>query len=108
MNFIKRYSQHIIIILLALFLLKNCQSCSKQRQLDYTIYNYEMVLDSMQFLNDKYMLENKDLRDSIGLYKLEVKMLNDKVDILKGSNKHYQQTNRILVNTNKNLSNKEE
>jgi hypothetical protein len=107
MSFIKKYSQYIIIILLALFLLKNCQSCNKQRQLDYTIYNYEIVLDSMQFLNDKYMLENRDLRDSIGLYKLEVKMLNDKVDILKGSNKHYQQTNRILVNTNKNLSNKE-
>ena len=34
-------------------------------------------------------------------------ILNDKIDILKGSNKHYQQTNRILINTNRNLSNKE-
>ena len=107
MSFIKKYSQYIILILLVLLFFKNCQSCSKQRQLDYNTYNYELILDSMQFLNDQYMLKNKDLRDSIGLYKLEIDMLNDKVKILQGSNKHYQQTNRILINTNKELLNKE-
>lgn len=108
MNFIKKYYQYIIIILLSLFLLKNCQSCNKQRQLDYTIYNYEVVLDSMQSLNDQYILENRNLMDSIGMYRLEISMLKDKVEILQGSNKHYQQTNKILINTNRNLSNKEE
>ena len=41
------------------------------------------------------------------MYRIEIEQLNDKIDILKGSNKHYQQTNRILINTNRNLSNKE-
>lgn len=106
-DFINKYSNIILIVLVCLFLLKNCQSCNKQRVIEFNKYNYELVVDSLNNINNQYKIQNQLLKDSIGMYRIEIEQLNDKIDILKGSNKHYQHTNRILVNTNKNLSNKE-
>lgn len=106
-NFIDKYYNIIICILIGLFLLKNCQSCSKQRTIEYNQYNYELKLDSLKEINNYYQLQNNILKDSIGKYKIYVEQLNDKIEILKSSNKHYQSTNKILINTNSNLSNKE-
>ena len=106
-DFIKKYYKIIICVLLGILLLKNCQTCSKQRTIEYNQYNYEMCLDSLSNINDYYKLEISNLKDSISKYKIQVESLNEKVEMLKNSNKYYQQTNRILVNTNSNLSNKE-
>lgn len=106
-DFINRHSNIILIILISLFLLKNCQSCNRQRTIEFNKYNYELVTDSLKYINNQYKIQNQLLKDSIGMYRIEIEQLNDKIDILKGSNKHYQQTNRILINTNRNLSNKE-
>ena len=106
-EFIHRYYNTIICFLLCIFLLKSCQSCNRQKTIEYNQYNYELELDSISNLNDYYKSEIMALQDSISKYKIHVEQLNDKIDILKSSNNHFQRTNRILINTNSNLSNKE-
>jgi FtsZ-binding cell division protein ZapB len=104
----KKYINWIVVILFCLWGLKSCQTCSKQRQLDYNSVKYEKTIDSLNYeihtLNDLI----KSQKDSLSIYQIQIDNLNEKNQILNNVNKHFQNTNKVLINTNKNLSNKEE
>lgn len=104
----KKYINWVVIILFCLWGLKSCQSCSRQRQLDYNVSKYENVIDSLNYEIDKLYDSVKIQKDSLSIYKIQLDNMNEKNQILNNVNKHFQNTNKVLINTNKNLSNKEE
>ena len=104
----KKNVGRIVVIVLILFLFKSCQSCSRKRQLDYVTYQTEQKIDSLTGIIDscKYVISHQ--QDSINRYKFEVSVMQDNNDMLKGMNKHFQNANKTLIDTNKKLTNKEE
>ena len=106
-TFLSKYYMIIIYILLALFFFKSCQACSKDRLLEFKEIEYEQYKDSITKCNNKLIVENNSLKDSLITYNLYIIELQDKINILKGSNQYFQNTNKILINTNSILTNKE-
>ena len=107
-TFYKKHVNRIIVVIFILFLFKSCQSCSRKRQLEYTSYQTEQKIDSLNGVIDscKYVISHQ--QDSINRYKFEISVIQDNNDMLKGMNKHFQNANKTLIDTNKKLTNKEE
>ena len=118
----KRYVNWVVIGLSLLFLVKSCQSGSRQRQIEWHKTQYEAKIDSLCGVIDSCQMHIDKQRDSIniykvdlrgevmypGIYKVEVGMMKDNNEVLKGMNRHFQSTNKSLIDTNKKLTNKEE
>ena len=103
----KRYVNWVVIGLSLLFLVKSCQSSSRQRQIGWYKTQYEAKIDSLCGVIDSCQIHIDKQRDSINIYKVEVGMMRDNNEVLKGMNRHFQTTNKSLIDTNKKLTNKE-
>lgn len=103
----KRYVNWVVIGLSLLFLVKSCQSGSRQRQIEWHKTQYEAKIDSLCGVIDSCQMHIDKQRDSINIYKVEVGMMKDNNEVLKGMNRHFQTTNKSLIDTNKKLTNKE-
>lgn len=112
---IKKYSTHIITILIVLLLLKSCKSCSTEKRYEYNIkQNTELycnkidsiktIADSMQLVIDNKSTLNKQLSDSINTLKYENSLLKTAVDDAKKDKEYYRKQNRNLANMAENLS----
>lgn len=103
-----KYIHWIVIVLFVLLCFKGCQSCSRNRKVEYNKTQYEYVVDSLTntigFKNDTIHI----LNDSIAMYKYKLGLVEDNNKMLKESNKHYRNANTKLADANKNLSNKKE
>lgn len=100
----KKYTNWVVIVLVCLLGLKSCQSCTRERRLEFNESKYECVIDSLNHTisNYKDWMRSKD--DSIRMYQMEVKNLQDNNASLRSINKHFQSTNKTLISTNKELT----
>lgn len=109
-----KYKNYIVIALLVLLGLKSCQSCSRNRTIEFNNIKHTELVDS---LKNELVLADKEidsLRYDIKIYKGindlyvdEISRLNNTIDQYKEDNRHYRNTNRVLVNTNNQIINKE-
>ena len=97
-----KYTNWIIIILVVLFGLKSCQSCSRKNQILYYQKQNTALCDSV---NKDANLYSKRI-DSL-VYELEKQkdkniQLQREINLLNETNKYYKQSNRKLIdNLNK-------
>lgn len=106
-NWIKDHYQLIISCLLLVIMLKGCTSCNVERKYEYTITQYEQIIDSMQIAIDERMMDTKDLCDTIHNLRKENTVLKDVIKDLKEDKNYYRRTNRDLVNVTEALSKKD-
>ena len=99
-----KYTKWIVIVLLCLLTFKSCQSCSRNRTMQFNDIQYTEQIDSLNVVIDSLEMRNDLLSDSINHYKLEVKSLNKLIDKYEKDNNHYKSMNKSLINTNKELS----
>jgi hypothetical protein len=107
-EFYKKYKNWFVVILFFLFGLKSCQSCSRQRSIEYNKIKYEHVIDSLQVLIESKNDTITSQQNNLKIYKVNLGLVEDSNKALRESNKRFQSTNRVLVYVNKNLSNKTE
>lgn len=99
-----KYTKWIIVILLCLLTFKSCQSCSRNRTMQFNDLQYTEYIDSLNTVIDSLEMRNDSLLDSVNQYKIEVKNLNKLIDRYEKDNNHYKSMNKSLINTNKELS----
>ena len=110
-----KYINWIVVILLLLFTLKGCQSCSRNRVIEYNQNQYEQsesvlndYIDSMEMVIQCQNYRIDSLNTVIVNKDFQLNILNNELGELKESVKHYRNTNTTLVNTNRELTNKTE
>lgn len=112
---INKYSTYIVTGLIALLLLKSCNSCFTEKRYEYSIkQNTELycnkidsikfVADSLQTIINSKTVINKQLTDSINTLKYENSLLKTAVDDAKKDKEYYRKQNRNLANMAENLS----
>lgn len=106
-NWLNEHKVLIIGLLIALLMFKNCNSCTQERKYEYTITQYEQIIDSMQIVIDERMMDKKDLCDTIHNLRKENTVLKDVIKDLKEDKNYYRRTNRDLVNVTEALSKKD-
>ena len=99
-----KYTKWIVIILLCLLTFKSCQSCSRNRTMQFNDLQYTEYIDSLNTVIDSLEMRNDSSLDSVNQYKIEVKNLNKLIDRYEKDNNHYKSMNKSLINTNKELS----
>lgn len=109
-----KYKNIIVGILLVLLCFKSCQSCSRNKTIEFNDKKNIVLVDS---LKNHISILNEDIdsmRNDINIYINEIQTLNSTINIykdanqiLKDDNKHYRNTNRVLVNTNNQIINKD-
>jgi hypothetical protein len=105
--FFNKNNKIIIGILLALLILKSCQTCNTTRQIEYNDFIYNTKIDSMQNIIDSCHVDSKHLNDTIYLLCTENFLLKETINDLKEDKKHFQTTNKNLTNIAKTLSKKD-
>lgn len=103
-----KYIHWIVVTLFIILCFKGCQSCSKNRKMEYNKIQYENAIDS---LTNMINLKNDTiyiLSDSMKMYRYKLGLIEDNNKMLKESNKYYRNANTKLADANKNLSNKKE
>lgn len=114
-EFYHKYINWIVIILAVLFLFKGCQSCSRERVIEYNSGEFnkkeQILIDSINKQND--IIQYKDFQiDSLSNIivnrDFQLNILSNEVEELRGLNNHFISTNTTLINTNRELSNKTE
>lgn len=113
-KFYKRYKDLVVVSLLLLLCLKSCQSCSRNRRIEFNNRKYEMIVDSLQQTILFIDSQKDSLRNDIQLYTNQISSLESTINIYKeanqsliNDNKHYRNTNRVLINTNNQIINKD-
>lgn len=112
-EFYKKYINWIVIILICFVMIKGCQGCNKERQIEFNKATYEHIIDSLidennslnkciDSLNKCIDLKNKDI-EHLNITNSTYSVAYEK---LSESNKILQRTNNTLVNTNKHLTEK--
>ena len=113
-KFYQKYKDWVVIGLLGLFLFKSCQSCSRSRFIDFNEKKHLAVVDSL--CNHINILDDSidDLHSDEQLYIKEIQSLNQLIEQYKTTNRslmddnsHYRNANRVLVNTNNQIINKD-
>lgn len=99
MNWIKKHSTAIIIVLVVLLGMKSCQSCSRARQIEYNTVQYEMRIDSMSQHNNIYMNKCRQLSDTVSMLRMEIQSLNKQLGRTEEYLQSSQRLNNNLVNT---------
>ena len=100
----KKWVNWIVVILLCLYGMKSCQSCSRERRLEFNEIKYEIVIDSLTSTIYDYKEVIRAYSDTINIKNVEIEALQRSNDMLKGINRHFQSTNRTLINTNRDLT----
>lgn len=110
-----KYIHWIVIILFILLMFKGCQSCSRDRKIEYNQSQYRqseiMLMESIDSINNVIQYRNQqiDSLHSIIVNKdFQLNILNNELEELKETVKHYRDTNTTLINTNRELTNKTE
>lgn len=111
-EFYNKYKNYIVIALFGLFCFKSCQSCFRSRTIRYNDMKYQKIVDSLKNEIKQKETEIDSLIFDNNAYKITI--LNNAIDQYKASNKsleeaneHYRNANRVLVNTNNQIINKE-
>ena len=103
-EFYNKYINWIVIGLICFVMLKGCQSCNKDRQMEYKSSQYEQVIDSLNNRIDTLNADIESLKNVNKLYINDIEHLKATNESLQNANKHYRNTNNTLVNTNKKLT----
>lgn len=106
-EFYKKYINYIVIALIILLMLKGCQNCSNERQLEYKTIQHEQIIDSMQNIIDERSIDTKDLCDTIHSLRSENTILKEVIRDIKADKEYYKKQNRDLANVAENLSKKD-
>lgn len=102
-NWYKKYVNYIVGILLGMLCAKSCNMNRTERWYKSEISKNEYIIDSLtqniRILNDSvyiYNINTESLVNRIG-------ELQDQIQDLKTTNKHFQRTQNTLIATNKSL-----
>lgn len=106
-KWLNEHKSLIIGLLIVLLLFKNCSSCTQERRYEYTLTEYEQVIDSMQTVIDGCSLDTKDLCDSIYSLRKENELLKNVITDLKEDKNYYRKANKDLVNVTEALTKKD-
>ena len=110
----QRYKDWFVIGLFCLFCFKSCQSCSRNRMIEFSNAKHVSIIDSMK--NDIITInhQNDSLNNIIQLQQMEIlskdaliQSNNTMIETYKEETKHYRNTNRVLINTNNQIINKD-
>ena len=106
-TFYKKYVNYIVGILLVICCAKSCKSCSLERELMWNenTYRYEIELLENQVDSLEYMIDVRD--DSINKLYYILNIKTSEMKRLDDINNHLKNTNKGLIETTKNLSNKQ-
>lgn len=103
-NWYKKYVNYIVGCLVAMLCLKSCNLNRMERWYNSELSKKEYVIDSL----GNNMIK---MHDSIYIYTINhdilvqrIAEMEEQLEYLKLSNKHFQRTQSTLINTNKNLS----
>lgn len=102
-----KYVNYIVIALFVLLGLKSCQSCSRQRTIEWQTTKYEAQIDTLNNTIDNYIGDIKVLEDSIEMYRFKMGLIEKDNERLVESNQRIQRNNTTLINTNNQIINKE-
>lgn len=108
MELYRKYINWVVIILLFLFCLKSCKSCSLERKLEWNNKVYLQEIESRDIKIDSLNEFIKKQNDSITLLNYSIYNKNEETKRLNDINNHLKNTNKGLIETTKNLSNKYE
>lgn len=110
-DWLKEYKSLIIGLFIALLMFKNCNSCTQERKYEYKETSYIETIDSLYSCIDSLNNEIDSLNNVIEIQKRDIGYLttsNETYSIvyknLTESNKNLQNTNNVLVKTNKKLT----
>lgn len=106
-EFYNKYKDWFLIILLILLSFKGCQSCSKNRQLEYKEIQYLFFKDSVMYIQDSLSNIIDSLNSELTIYKVQSETLKEFNNSLKETNSNLSRSNKNLSETNKNLTNKD-
>ncbi len=97
-----KYLISALVVLAFLYTCKSCQSCSRQRQIDWNQMEYVANLDSIDSINRNLQAQNVKLEDSIKILHTEIRALRELNGSVNASLEHARQTNKALIkNQNK-------
>ena len=109
-----KYRDVLVGLLMTLLCFKSCQSCSRDRIIEFQSIKNEVLVDSLKRDINVLNSQKDSMTSDIQLYISNIQSLNNTIDIykeeiqdLKADNKHYRNTNRVLINTNNQIINKE-
>lgn len=109
-----KYKNYIVVGLFMLLGLKSCQSCSRNRTIEFNNIKHTELVDSLKREITQTNKQLDSVKSDNRLYINEIQSLNAILDQYKvtnqsliDDNKHYRNTNRVLVNTNNQIINKE-
>ena len=105
-EFYNKYINWIVVVLICLVMLKGCQSCTKERRLEFNEIRTEQIVDSLNNEISSLYKQIDSLNNDIALKNKDINHLKSTNDNLSTANKHYRVTNNTLVNTNKKLTEK--
>jgi hypothetical protein len=81
-----KYVNYIVIALFVLLSLKSCQSCSRQRTIEWHTTKYEAKIDTLNNAIDNYIGDIKVLEDSIEMYRFKMGLIEKDNERLVESN----------------------
>ena len=96
-EFYNKYVNWIVIVLICLVMIKECQSCARGRRVEFNKIRTEQISDSLNMTIDS-------LNKIISLKDKDIEYLKATNKNLETSNKYYRNTNSTLINTNKKLT----
>lgn len=99
MKWIKSHPWILVCALGFLLCCKSCQSCSRQRTIEYNQAQYEHQIDSIR-------ADLSRANDSIKILNIELDNLKERYNIVEGTLEHTRTTNQSLIRSNNVLSNK--
>lgn len=93
----KQYINWVVIVLVLLLGFKSCQSCSRSRQIAYQHQQDMIVTDSVSRDMKHFTRKIDSLEQELKLQNEKNNLLRRENDILKETNSYYKQTNKKLI-----------
>lgn len=106
-EFYRKYVDWIVVVLFMLVCGKSCQSCNADRRLTWSEYQFECEIELVENQLDSIKNDNERLSDSINILYNKLKWVEIENERLNDLNLHLKQSNKSLIKTTINLSNKE-
>lgn len=98
-EFFNKHQLWIFIILVVLLGFKSCQSCRRNKQIQYYKSTSSIEIDSIINQKDIQIKRVDSLQNEILLRDQKIDHLRKENELLKETNKHYKMTNNELVKT---------
>lgn len=96
-SFLRRYIWWVVGAFVVILFLKSCHSCTRSNTQQYTIEQWQIAYDSIEYVN-------QTLYDSIAVLNNDIELLNDRVKYERQIADNEKDANAHLRRINSNLS----